>query len=251
MRFMELVGSWNGGPVRVAGAGLEVDCPGGPTAALQVESEDGSGAVVFAVWDVPPGVEAMMVADLAKAATDQRSGMLGCVVEEGRIRIQNTIYMEGASRQTVTTALLEIARAYAFLYGFSESLGAGGEAVLEAQRAVAEARRALEEGTAAILGAADRSAESARAADAQLEQQRQAIAQPATAVSSRVPWTPTHKVPMQGMTAWAKPDPQAAQLARLDPGLDLEVVERFGDWAHVRASNGWMGWVDGRALQAS
>jgi hypothetical protein len=30
--------------------------------------------------------------------------------------------------------------------------------------------------------------------------------------------------------------------------LDLVVVERAGDWARVRAVNGWLGWVDGRRI---
>jgi hypothetical protein len=61
-------------------------------------------------------------------------------------------------------------------------------------------------------------------------------------------WSPTHRVPAEGMQVWAAPDPASAVVARLDPGLDLRVDEVAGAWARVTASNGWSGWVDGRLL---
>ncbi len=248
MKLTEIVGSWDGGPVRVSGSGLEADSVGGETVAIQIASEDGGAAVLNASWDAPAGVDDTTVADLAATATEQRSGMLNCVASGATVRIETTVYLEGASRQSITTAVLEIARAHSFLKGFSDSLGAGGAAVLEAERAVAEARKAMDVGAAAIAEANTLSAASAREADAQLQQQAQTLQQPAMA-APQTSWTPTHKVPMQGMTSWAAADPKAPETAKLDPGLELEVVERLGDWAHVRASNGWMGWVDGRALQ--
>ena len=30
--------------------------------------------------------------------------------------------------------------------------------------------------------------------------------------------------------------------------LELAVIHRVDDWAQVRASNGWVGWVDARRL---
>jgi hypothetical protein len=62
-------------------------------------------------------------------------------------------------------------------------------------------------------------------------------------------WSPTHVVPGGGMRSWTEPDPSAAEAATLDDGLPLELVESRGDWALVRAVNGWTGWVDGRQLQ--
>jgi hypothetical protein len=70
--------------------------------------------------------------------------------------------------------------------------------------------------------------------------------EPATATPTPA-WSPTHTVPAEGMTAWAAPDPTAQSVA-LAGGLPVAVVERAGDWAHVTASNGWSGWVDGRRL---
>ncbi|MEU7299398.1 hypothetical protein AB0D42_28385 [Streptomyces sp. NPDC048304] len=60
---------------------------------------------------------------------------------------------------------------------------------------------------------------------------------------------PTHVVPRHGMPAWEAPDP-ARPTVPLDPLLPVELVERRGDWGHVRCSNGWAAWVDGRRLVA-
>lgn len=71
-------------------------------------------------------------------------------------------------------------------------------------------------------------------------------------VSARTPastWAPTHTVPDGGVLAWPAPDPDAQPISRVDPGVPLRVVERKGAWANVIASNGWAGWVDGRALK--
>jgi RsiW-degrading membrane proteinase PrsW (M82 family) len=61
-------------------------------------------------------------------------------------------------------------------------------------------------------------------------------------------WRPTHRVPDEGMAAWAAPDPTRAPMVSLGGRLDLVVVEVAGDWARVVAVNGWSGWVDGRRL---
>jgi len=63
-------------------------------------------------------------------------------------------------------------------------------------------------------------------------------------------WTPGHKVPPQGMQAWAAPDPAGAVIATLGGHLPVQVTEVRGAWAHVLCSNGWTGWVDNRLLVA-
>ena len=62
-------------------------------------------------------------------------------------------------------------------------------------------------------------------------------------------WMPTHVVPHGGLPMWTTPDPSAAPVGRLDPGLDVVVDGREGNWAHVVCSNRWTAWVDGRLLQ--
>lgn len=58
----------------------------------------------------------------------------------------------------------------------------------------------------------------------------------------------THRVPTSGTAAWSTTDAGVPPAARLDPGLELQVVARQGDWAQIRCSNGWTAWVDARVL---
>jgi hypothetical protein len=61
-------------------------------------------------------------------------------------------------------------------------------------------------------------------------------------------WQPTHVVPAAGMAAWAAPDGRLEPVTRIDPGVEVQVLDRTGDWAHVLCSNGWSAWVDARLL---
>lgn len=65
--------------------------------------------------------------------------------------------------------------------------------------------------------------------------------------SAPTAFAPTHRVPPEGMPSWPIPNP-AGPSTPLSGGLDLEIVQRIAGWAQVRASNGWLGWVDGRRL---
>ena len=115
---------------------------------------------------------------------------------------------------------------------------------------------------AATGSAADRSTRLAadRVLVADLRSQLNALpdvaqAQPAAAPASPAPapaptvFTPSHLVPPEGLPSWAAPDASGSS-TQLAGGLELEVVQRVTDWAQVRASNGWVGWVDGRRLLA-
>jgi len=61
-------------------------------------------------------------------------------------------------------------------------------------------------------------------------------------------WTPTHTVPGAGLDAYDDLNPAPGPVARLDPGLAVQVVERRGDWARIVCSNTWSAWVDDRLL---
>jgi hypothetical protein len=76
----------------------------------------------------------------------------------------------------------------------------------------------------------------------------QAQAQLAAQLPAAPTWSPTHFVPMGGLPAWDYPDPNRQPIAVLNPRLGLVVEAVAGDWALVRAVNGWRGWVDGRRL---
>jgi hypothetical protein len=66
-----------------------------------------------------------------------------------------------------------------------------------------------------------------------------------------VDYSQTHAVPSEGLPAWSGPDGSSPPAANLDPGLDIMVLESRGEWAHIRCSNGWEAWVDGRRLIVS
>lgn len=60
----------------------------------------------------------------------------------------------------------------------------------------------------------------------------------------------THVVPPTGLEARAEPDAVQPVAAVLAGGVELQVLQQTGDWAHVMGGNGWTGWVDARLLQA-
>jgi hypothetical protein len=71
----------------------------------------------------------------------------------------------------------------------------------------------------------------------------------ATQAPAAAGWRPTHRIPPDGLPAYAEPDPKAAASAQLPGNLAVAVIEERGSWAHVTAENGWEGWVDGRGLE--
>ncbi len=64
------------------------------------------------------------------------------------------------------------------------------------------------------------------------------------------PFSATHQVPASGLSAWTEPDPKQSPVAQLDPGLEVQVIDRTGEWAKVRCSNDWQAWTDGHRLVA-
>jgi RsiW-degrading membrane proteinase PrsW (M82 family) len=72
------------------------------------------------------------------------------------------------------------------------------------------------------------------------------VATPAAAAPGAA-FAPSHRVPVEGLPAWQVPD-GSTQSVGLNGGLELQLVQRVGDWAQVRATNGWTGWVDARRL---
>jgi hypothetical protein len=62
-------------------------------------------------------------------------------------------------------------------------------------------------------------------------------------------WRPTHLVPDGGIPAWATPDPAGVPVARIDAGVELQLLELARGWAHILCANGWSAWVNGRAIK--
>jgi hypothetical protein len=74
------------------------------------------------------------------------------------------------------------------------------------------------------------------------------VAPPVPVAPEAPGWLPTHAVPAAGAQAWSQPDPNSQPAATLDAGSQLRLLQTQGDWAQVQAQNGWVGWVDVRAL---
>jgi len=50
---------------------------------------------------------------------------------------------------------------------------------------------------------------------------------------------------------WAEPNPALQPTTRAAPGLQVQVLEYTTGWAKIAFHNGWVGWVDARAFEAS
>ncbi len=59
----------------------------------------------------------------------------------------------------------------------------------------------------------------------------------------------SHVVNGYGAPAWTEADAASASAPPLDPGLPVQVLESWGEWARVRCENGWETWTDGRTLR--
>jgi len=70
---------------------------------------------------------------------------------------------------------------------------------------------------------------------------------PASAARPMV-WRATHRVPPSGLPAWESPETKSQPFGSLSGGLEVEVLERSGAWAHASRPGGTSCWVDGRLL---
>lgn len=61
-------------------------------------------------------------------------------------------------------------------------------------------------------------------------------------------WFPTHRTPAAGLQAWAAPDPSQQPILMIPPNVDLVLLGTAGEWAQVRAFNGFVAWVDAKLL---
>jgi hypothetical protein len=62
-------------------------------------------------------------------------------------------------------------------------------------------------------------------------------------------WSPTHMVPVDGLSVWDQPDPSTEPREAIEAGAEVRLVQRRGDWAQVTGEDGWSGWVDARQLE--
>jgi SH3-like domain-containing protein len=195
----------------------------------------------------------------ARGLLNKRGSLLhGTATVEGdrvEIAIENPIYLDGLNRQNFLLAVHEVA-------GAADSVAALGPRVPEPAAAVA-----LETATPVVApvvlpeeaaAAAPTVAAPLMVPEPLIPVVASPIPQPVAGVADTIEmpvraaqaaaWVPTHEVPTGGMSAWPRPDPQLAPIARLTDRVQLTIDETRGAWARVTGSNGWTGWVDARRL---
>jgi hypothetical protein len=230
-----------------SGGTVDIGAPGAP-AEMSVRVEQDRvvlehAAVLSAgeLTDMPSlaGGEGVSPRTVLDRFLDDGPGLLRGTIrpEDGAVVLSTRVFTDGLSRQSFVTALHEMARTRRGLDRLRADLTASRTMLASLNNGIEESRRRMEE------AARQEQAEAAAAARAQ-PQATATTPQPAASPG----WAPSHAVPAGGIPAWAGPDPSAAPVANLSPGLELRVDDRLGDWAKVSASNGWVGWVDGRRL---
>jgi hypothetical protein len=61
-------------------------------------------------------------------------------------------------------------------------------------------------------------------------------------------WNPTYLTPPAGAPAWTQPNPALPPMLMIPGNVELVLEQRAGDWAQIRAANGFAGFVDARIL---
>jgi len=207
------------------------------------------GAVTVDPSDVAPAPNAPPFEDLVRQFAVTRAGLLAASVAEAgdalQVRIELPVHEDGLSRNALLSAVAEVRKALEAVRSLVEDfrrqreLLAGLEAMAAAPIAGSEPEplpEMPESGPEPLPSAAPATATPEPVT-------------PAPAVAP--PWTRTHVVPAGGMPTWDAADPTRQPITTLQEGVELQVLEMLGAWAHVRAANGWAGWVDGRILVPS
>jgi hypothetical protein len=183
-------------------------------------------------------------AETVERLVEGSPGLLACEVEGGggryRIELFHPLYADGLSEQSFKIAVAEVAKARRAIDRLVEEIGAHRTFVADLAATERESKETLDRLTQEVEAAV-----AAPTADSAPAPAGGPTASPAPAAA---PWSATHVTPPNGIYAWSEPDGSRAPSVTLDPGLELRVAEWNGAWARVEASNGWSGWVDGRAL---
>lgn len=177
-------------------------------------------------------------------------GLLGCEVEHanGRYRIElfHPLYADGLSEQSFKVAVAEVAKVRRVIDRMVEEIGAHRTFVADLAATERESQANFERLTQEMQAAEATAAAPAGSAPGPVGSPAPGPASGPAATPA--PWSATHVTPQNGIYAWSEPDGSRAPAVTLDPGLEVRVAEWNGVWARVEASNGWSGWVDGRAL---
>jgi hypothetical protein len=213
---------------------------------------------------VSPGDGSAPSPDALSALEEQRHGSVTVAAANGDVAVSTWIVLDGLTKHSLLQAVSELARTRRAVLRLAEAgpvAATAGAAEPEPEAGAATPGPAAWTPTPAA--ASYQASPTYPEAGASPYAQPQAAAQPAAAaypqpyaaatpqpVPAQAGFAPGHRVPPQGMQAWAAPDPNGQVVAQLGGNLPVQVTEMRGAWARVLCSNGWTGWVDGRLLVA-
>lgn len=231
-----------------------LNAAGDPTGPVEVASAAEEGALVV-IAAVPVDASAVALApnappfdDLVRRFAVTRAGLLAAsVVGAGdalQVRVELPVHEDGLSRHAFLSAVAEVRKAAEGVRSLVEDFARQRELLAGLDAIVA---------TSATEPELEPMPEAAEPGPEPLPAPSPAAAtEPVTPTPVVAPaWTRTHVVPAGGMPTWDAADPTRQPVTTLQATVELEVVEWLGAWAHVRAANGWAGWVDGRNLVPS
>ena len=217
-------------------------------------------AVTVDAADVAQGPNAPTFGDLVGRFAMTRGGLLSASVAEDangpEVRVELPVHEDGLSRHSFLSAIAEVRKATDGVRALVEDLRhqrallAGLDAIAAEPLGGSQLEDPVpmtEPGPAPL---ADGVAAASPSAGLPSSPVAPAAAVPVAPVAPAA-WVRSHVVPPGGMPAWDAADPTRQPIMTLQAGVELQVTEWLGAWAHVRASNAWVGWVDGRNLVPS
>ena len=225
----------------------------GSTDPVEVAAEEGAivvrGAVTVDPSGVAPAPNAPPFADVVRGFAVSRAGLLAASVVEAaeglQVRVELPVHEDGLSRNAFLSAVAEVRKAVEGVRSLVEDFRRQREllAGLEAMAATSVTEAEPEP----LPEAPEPDPEPLPASAPAVAASEPVMAAPVVPPA----WTRTHVVPAGGMPTWDAADPTRQPITTLQAGVELQVLEMLGAWAHVRAANGWAGWVDGRILVPS
>ncbi len=170
------------------------------------------------------------------------------------VELRSSVYVDGLTKHTFLTSVAEIRRTRELVDGLATEREEPREPTVAEVPAPVEEPAPDEEPALAGEPAPDEEPVPAivpapAEVPTEANQPTVDVAAPGPAAPPPVgQWTPSHVVPAAGLAAWLNPDPATQPAATLDPALEVQLLDRYGNWAHIRCSNGWEAWVDGEQL---
>ncbi|HEX7520518.1 MAG TPA: SH3 domain-containing protein [Acidimicrobiia bacterium] len=181
---------------------------------------------------------------LVESATRDESGNL-------TVRFRAPVYEEGLTRQAfvlTASSVLKAARAFDLVIAQrAEELKALQDFDAQAEQRAKEQQELIDQMSPAPAAQPTAPMAAVPPTPSAAASVAASVAAPATSAPAAA-WAPTHEMKRRAQ-AWAQPDPNAAVAGTVEKRVPVQILERRGDWAHIKCSNGWSAWIDARGLK--